>query len=105
MDDDPVVETGFTSRTPVEPPESFIEQANVDASDVAAFNSSWPECWRRAADLLESERPVDGPVESMLDEVSTQLLTIRDLERVGDHAVNIAARTLYMVENDEELIY
>jgi len=60
---------------------------------------------RIVRDLLESERPVDGPVESMLDEVSTQLLTIRDLERVGDHAVNIAARTLYMVENDEELIY
>jgi phosphate transport system protein len=29
----------------------------------------------------------------------------RDLERVGDHAVNIAARTLYMVESDPELIY
>ena len=28
-----------------------------------------------------------------------------DLERVGDHAVNIAARTLYMVENSDELIY
>ncbi|MFB6271059.1 MAG: phosphate transport system regulatory protein PhoU, partial [Halobacterium sp.] len=25
--------------------------------------------------------------------------------RVGDHAVNIAARTLYMVEKDDELIY
>ena len=33
------------------------------------------------------------------------LLTVRDLERVGDHAVNIAARTLYMVETDDELIY
>jgi len=30
---------------------------------------------------------------------------VRDLERVGDHAVNIAARTLYMVENDEDLLY
>ncbi|MFC7113724.1 phosphate signaling complex protein PhoU [Natronoarchaeum sp. GCM10025703] len=60
---------------------------------------------RIVRDLLESERPVDGPVESMLDDVSTHLLTIRDLERVGDHAVNIAARTLYMVENDDELIY
>jgi phosphate transport system protein len=40
-----------------------------------------------------------------LGEVSRLLLTIRDLERVGDHAVNIAARTLYMVENSDELIY
>ncbi|SDK84023.1 phosphate signaling complex protein PhoU [Natronorubrum texcoconense] len=43
--------------------------------------------------------------EALLDDVSRMLLTIRDLERVGDHAVNIAARTLYMVENDDELIY
>ncbi len=26
------------------------------------------------------------------------LLAIRDLERAADHAVNIAARTVYMVE-------
>ena len=44
-------------------------------------------------------------VERRLDDVSRVLLTVRDLERVGDHAVNIAARTLYMVENDPELLY
>ncbi|WP_435074017.1 phosphate signaling complex PhoU family protein [Halorubrum sp. HHNYT27] len=44
-------------------------------------------------------------VERLLDDVSRLLLTIRDLERVGDHAVNIAARTLYMDESDPELIY
>ncbi|MCU4798841.1 acetate--CoA ligase [Halobacteria archaeon HArc-gm2] len=60
MDDDPVVETGFTSRTPVEPPQSFVEQANVDESDVAAFDASWPECWRRAADLLDWEMPAEA---------------------------------------------
>jgi len=43
--------------------------------------------------------------ERLLDDVSRVLLTIRDLERVADHAVNIAARTLYMVENDPELLY
>ena len=42
--------------------------------------------------------------EGALDEVSRVLLTIRDLERVGDHAVNVAARTLYMVEHDPTLI-
>ncbi|ESS03814.1 MAG: phosphate uptake regulator, PhoU [uncultured archaeon A07HR67] len=40
-----------------------------------------------------------------LDEVSSALLAVRDIERVGDHAVNIAARTVYMVDNDDELIY
>jgi phosphate transport system protein len=44
-------------------------------------------------------------VERLLDDVSRLLLTIRDLERIGDHAVNIAARTLYMDEGDPELIY
>ena len=57
-------------------------------------------------DLIESE-DVEGEedVEEMMQDVSRLLLTIRDLERVGDHTVNIAARTLYMVENSDELIY
>jgi phosphate transport system protein len=59
-------------------------------------------------DLIESELDDDSgdeAVERLMADVSRLLLTIRDLERVGDHAVNIAARTLYMVENDDELIY
>jgi phosphate transport system protein len=47
----------------------------------------------------------DREAERLLQDVSRVLLTVRDLERVGDHAVNIAARTLYMGENDDELIY
>ncbi|OVE84146.1 phosphate signaling complex protein PhoU [Natronolimnobius baerhuensis] len=56
-------------------------------------------------DLIERELEEADEVERLLQDVSRLLLTIRDLERVGDHAVNIAARTLYMVENDDELIY
>jgi len=61
-------------------------------------------------DLIETEledhgEADDEDVEQFMQEVSRMLLTIRDLERVGDHAVNIAARTLYMVENDDALIY
>ncbi len=52
-------------------------------------------------DLLATE--IDD--QRVFEDVSRTLLTIRDLERVGDHAVNIAARTLYMVENDDALIY
>ena len=40
-----------------------------------------------------------------MHDVYRLLLTIRDLERVGDHAVNIAARTYYMVESDDDLLY
>jgi phosphate transport system protein len=52
----------------------------------------------------------DGPgdpwdVEAVLDDVSRVLLTVRDLERVADHGVNIAARTLYAVDSNPELIY
>jgi len=58
-------------------------------------------------DLIERELDMsdDGEVELLFRDVSRMLLTIRDLERVGDHAVNIAARTLYMVESNDELIY
>jgi phosphate transport system protein len=58
-------------------------------------------------DLIEREVAGDDSwaVERLMDDVSRLLLTVRDLERVGDHAVNVAARTLYMVDNDPELIY
>lgn len=54
---------------------------------------------------MEHEAEDEKEVERLLEEVSRLLLTIRDLERVGDHAVNISARTLYMVESNEELIW
>ena len=47
----------------------------------------------------------DDSADRFFREVSRLLLTVRDLERVDDHAVNVAARTLYMIENDDELIY
>lgn len=58
-------------------------------------------------DLIETEYDPtrEDDIENLMQDVSRLLLTIRDLERVGDHAVNIAARTLYMVENSDELIY
>ena len=56
-------------------------------------------------DLIETELDAGEDTEQLMADVSRLLLTIRDLERVGDHAVNIAARTLYMVENDDALIY
>jgi phosphate transport system protein len=44
-------------------------------------------------------------IEKLMQDVYRLLLTIRDLERVGDHAVNISARTYYMVESDDDLLY
>ena len=51
------------------------------------------------------EDTTDEEIESLMRDISHLLLTVRDLERVGDHAVNIAARTLYMIDNDDALIY
>lgn len=64
---------------------------------------------RVVRDLIERQA-TDGAgdawnVERVLDDVSRLLLTIRDLERVADHGVNIAARTLYLVDSNPELIY
>jgi len=63
----------------------------------------------RAAEVnlrdLVDRRPDEEELETLLEEVFQLLLTVRDLERVGDHAVNIAARTLYMAESDDALLY
>jgi len=59
-----------------------------------------------ARELIEREGvDSEAEVEQLMADVHRLLLTIRDLERVGDHAVNIAARTLYMVESDDDLLY
>ena len=57
---------------------------------------------RRTGDT--DRRRAIAAVDRLLGDVSLLLYTIRDLERIGDHAVNVAARTLYMVESDSTLI-
>ncbi|MFC6730576.1 phosphate signaling complex protein PhoU, partial [Natronoarchaeum mannanilyticum] len=87
--------------------------ADPDAChEIAARDDEVDERCERASErivraLIEREHGAadDRSTEELLGDVSRHLLTIRDLERVGDHAVNVAARTLYAVENDDELIY
>jgi phosphate transport system protein len=54
--------------------------------------------------LLEHDAPDQAEIEGLVADVSTLMLAVRDLERVGDHAVNIAARTLYITESDDSLL-
>ncbi|WP_424018136.1 phosphate signaling complex protein PhoU [Halorientalis pallida] len=88
-------------------PEDCFEIAERD-DDIDAHCEAASETVVR--DLIETELDEregidEDDIETFMTEVSRLLLTVRDLERVGDHAVNIAARTLYMVENDDALIY
>lgn len=56
-------------------------------------------------ELIEGEEMGEAEIETFMADVSRLLLTIRDVERIGDHTVNIAARALYMIDNNDELIY
>ncbi|WP_135828078.1 phosphate signaling complex protein PhoU [Halorussus halobius] len=91
---------------------AYAEADPEGCYEVATRDDGLDERCERASELVvrdlietELEDNTEAEIEQLLEDVSRLLLTIRDLERVGDHAVNIAARTLYMVENDDELIY
>ena len=91
--------------------EAYAEEDPEVCYEIADYDDRVDELCERtseavARDLIEREdADSDEEVERLMRDVHRLLLTIRDLERVGDHAVNIAARTLYMVENDDDLLY
>lgn len=92
---------------------AFDEEATDRCLEIAEWDDEIDEQCRLASeavvrDLMErniDNRTGDEEIEHLMNDVSRLLLTIRDLERVGDHATNIAARTLYMSEGDDQLIY
>ena len=92
--------------------EAYTEADTAACFAIDEYDDSLDQRCAEASDavvrhLIERETAMadDDTVQRLLDDASRLLLTIRDLERVGDHAVNVAARTLYMVENDDALIY
>jgi phosphate transport system protein len=113
---------GETAREMVADAVAAYAARDADACrEIAASDDAFDDRCRAASEavvreLLEADRarnaagddaaPTDGEaLEASLDDVSQALLAVRDLERIADHAVNVAARTLYMIENDDELIY
>jgi len=55
------LEARLAEQDTFEPPESFIEQANVtDPGVYEEFEENWPHCWERAADLLSWEEEYDS---------------------------------------------
>ncbi len=106
------VDVGRDARTLVADALDAYATDNVDACYEIAERDAEGAARCQAAservvrDLIEREAG-DGPwqTEALMDDVSRLLLTIRDVERVADHGVNVAARTLYAVESDPELVY
>ena len=58
--DEPQLEARLVEQEAFEPPESFVEQANLtDPGIYDEFEENWPECWEAAAELLEWESDWD----------------------------------------------
>ncbi|WP_115862383.1 acetate--CoA ligase [Halorussus litoreus] len=54
------LEARLEEQDAFEPPAEFVEQANVsDDAIYEEFEEEWPECWERAADLLDWEEEYD----------------------------------------------
>ncbi len=62
MTDEPDVEleARLEEQERFDPPEAFVEQANVSDPDIyEEFEEEWPDCWERAADLLDWDSDYD----------------------------------------------
>jgi len=104
----PITDIGEMALAQLEAALAAYESGDPEpCRDIAAADTDLDErCSAATDDLVRSlmNRSPDD-VAATLADTKRYLLTVRDLERAGDHAVNIAARTLYMVDNDDELIY
>ncbi|MBP1987027.1 acetate--CoA ligase [Halolamina salifodinae] len=53
-DDDTELEARLEAQDSFEPPEAFVEQANVaDPGIYDEFAANWPDCWDQAAEMLD----------------------------------------------------
>ncbi|EMA42577.1 acetate--CoA ligase [Halobiforma nitratireducens] len=58
--EDASLEARLEEQETFEPPESFVEQANVsDPGIYEEFEENWPECWEQAAEFLDWDEPYD----------------------------------------------
>ncbi|MFP8953595.1 acetate--CoA ligase [Natrialbaceae archaeon A-arb3/5] len=62
--DEANLEARLEEQAAFEPPESFVEQANVsDPGIYDEFEENWPDCWERAGDLLSWDTEYDTVLE------------------------------------------
>ncbi|PSQ35797.1 acetate--CoA ligase [Halobacteriales archaeon SW_12_69_24] len=58
--ENPQLEARLAAEETFEPPAEFVEQANVsDPGIYEEFEADWPDCWERAAELLDWETEYD----------------------------------------------
>jgi acetyl-CoA synthetase len=58
--ENPQLEARLAAEETFEPPAEFVEQANVsDPGIYEEFETDWPDCWERAAELLDWETEYD----------------------------------------------
>lgn len=89
--------------------EAFVARDAAACPEIARRDDELDERCGAVADrivrrLLEATRVGEAGDGRTFAAVSRLLLVIRDLERVGDHAENVAGRTLYAIEGDDRLL-
>ncbi|MCU4974575.1 acetate--CoA ligase [Halobacteria archaeon AArc-m2/3/4] len=63
-DGDGELEARLADQETFDPPESFVEQANVaDDGIYEEFEENWPDCWERAANLLSWDQEYETVLE------------------------------------------
>ncbi|MCU4752755.1 acetate--CoA ligase [Halobacteria archaeon AArc-curdl1] len=63
--EEPALEARLAEGESYEPPQSFVEQANVnDPAIYDEFEENWPGCWERAADLVSWSQEYDTVLEA-----------------------------------------
>lgn len=91
--------------------EAFRAQDTEQARSVIGEDREMDQrCWDLRTEVLTeiiksaSERQTSQEAHEIASNIITVLWSIRDLERVADHAVNICARTIYWLEADPKFI-
>ncbi|MFW6005881.1 MAG: phosphate signaling complex protein PhoU [Candidatus Bipolaricaulota bacterium] len=112
MDEEDILELGKFASSMLEDALSCYESQDEErAKEIVGRDDEMDKLCEESTNrilghLIEKESETLDTEEAtrLGQQVSTELLTIRDLERVADHATNIAARTIYLVTSTRELI-
>ncbi len=112
LDEDEILELGNFASSMFEDALSCYDSQDEDrAKEIVGRDDKMDQLCEESTNRIlghlidkESETLNTDEATRLGQQVSTELLTIRDLERVADHATNIAARTIYLVTSTRELI-